>query len=107
MACSALVVRTTGTIPTSVMNARISLAVIALTLTRRAGGKLPTIHGGQFTPRRGTIRGALRHIYSVSLMSINDQLERILNTPPLVSSPSLSRFLRYVVEETIAGRSGA
>jgi hypothetical protein len=40
-------------------------------------------------------------------MSINDQLERILNTPPLVSSPSLSRFLRYVVEETVAGRSGA
>jgi hypothetical protein len=40
-------------------------------------------------------------------MSINEQLERILNTPPLVSSPSLSRFLRYVVEETVAGRSGA
>ncbi|HTS62819.1 MAG TPA: hypothetical protein VMH28_12405 [Candidatus Acidoferrales bacterium] len=37
-------------------------------------------------------------------MSINEQLERILNTPPLVSSPSLSRFLRYVVEETAAGR---
>ena len=42
-----------------------------------------------------------------SHMSINEQLERILNTPPLVSSPSLSRFLRYVVEETVAGRSGA
>jgi hypothetical protein len=40
-------------------------------------------------------------------MSINDQLERILSTPPLVSSPSLSRFLRYVVEETVSGRSGA
>ncbi|HKA02539.1 MAG TPA: hypothetical protein VKE70_38775 [Candidatus Solibacter sp.] len=40
-------------------------------------------------------------------MSINQQLERILNTPPLVSSPSLSRFLRYVVEETVAGRGGA
>lgn len=40
-------------------------------------------------------------------MSINDQLERILNTPPLVSSPSLSRFLRYVVEETAAGRGAA
>src|SRR5690242_6062024 len=40
-------------------------------------------------------------------MSINEQLERILNTPPLVSSPSLSRFLRYVVEETAAGRGGA
>jgi len=40
-------------------------------------------------------------------MSIHDQLERILNTPPLVSSPSLSRFLRYVVEETAAGRGAA
>jgi len=40
-------------------------------------------------------------------MSITEQLERILNTPPLVSSPSLSRFLRYIVEETTAGRSGA
>jgi adenylate cyclase len=40
-------------------------------------------------------------------MSINDQLERILNTPPLVSSPSLSRFLRYIVEETAAGRAAA
>jgi len=40
-------------------------------------------------------------------MSITEQLERILNTPPLVSSPSLSRFLRYIVEETAAGRSGA
>jgi hypothetical protein len=40
-------------------------------------------------------------------MSIHEQLERILNTPPLVSSPSLSRFLRYVVEETAAGRGAA
>src|SRR5438128_8499828 len=37
----------------------------------------------------------------------NDQLERILKSAPLVTSPSLSRFLRYIVEETLAGRSGA
>ena len=37
-------------------------------------------------------------------MSVNEQLERIINNPPLVSSPSLCRFLRYVVEETLAGR---
>jgi tetratricopeptide (TPR) repeat protein len=37
-------------------------------------------------------------------MSVNEQLERILTNPPLVSSPSLCRFLRYVVEETLAGR---
>jgi hypothetical protein len=37
-------------------------------------------------------------------MSVNEQLERILNSAPLVSSPSLCRFLRYVVEETLAGR---
>src|SRR5882672_2969342 len=39
-------------------------------------------------------------------MSEIDQLERILKSAPLVSSPSLSRFLRYIVEETLAGRSG-
>lgn len=37
--------------------------------------------------------------------SVNGQLERILSTPPLASSPSLSRFLRYLVEETLAGRA--
>jgi hypothetical protein len=35
----------------------------------------------------------------------NEQLERILNSAQLVTSPSLSRFLRYIVEETLAGRS--
>jgi hypothetical protein len=38
-------------------------------------------------------------------MSVNDQLARIIKSPPLVSSPSLCRFLRYVVEETLAGRA--
>jgi tetratricopeptide (TPR) repeat protein len=37
-------------------------------------------------------------------MSVTAQLERILKSPPLVSSPSLCRFLRYIVEETLAGR---
>jgi len=36
---------------------------------------------------------------------VYDQLTRITNSPPLVSSPSLCRFLRYVVEETLAGRA--
>ncbi|HEY1341540.1 MAG TPA: tetratricopeptide repeat protein [Bryobacteraceae bacterium] len=36
--------------------------------------------------------------------SIRVQLEKILRTPPLDVSPSLSRFLRYVVEESLAGR---
>jgi serine/threonine-protein kinase len=35
------------------------------------------------------------------------QLDRIVTGPPLASSPSLCRFLRYVVEETLAGRSGS
>ena len=39
--------------------------------------------------------------------SVSAQLERMLNSPPLVSSPSLCRFLRYIVEETLAGRSTA
>jgi len=37
--------------------------------------------------------------------SVNAQLERMLSRPPLASSPSLSRLLRYLVEETLAGRS--
>jgi hypothetical protein len=37
-------------------------------------------------------------------MSVNDQVARITNSTPLVSSPSLCRFLRYIVEETLAGR---
>src|SRR5215475_4181785 len=41
------------------------------------------------------------------IISEIDQLERILNSPPLVTSPSLSRFLRYIVEETLAGRSAS
>ncbi len=35
------------------------------------------------------------------------ELERIVSSPPLASSPSLCRFLRYVVEETLAGRGGS
>jgi hypothetical protein len=37
-------------------------------------------------------------------MSVNEQLIRIVKSPPMVSSPSLCRFLRYIVEETLAGR---
>ena len=37
-------------------------------------------------------------------MSVNDQLARIVKSPPMVTSPSLCRFLRYIVEETLAGR---
>ncbi|MCX6627682.1 MAG: hypothetical protein NTW28_08645, partial [Candidatus Solibacter sp.] len=38
-------------------------------------------------------------------MSVNDQVARITQSPPLVSSPSLCRFLRYIVQETLAGRA--
>jgi hypothetical protein len=38
-------------------------------------------------------------------ISENEQLERILGSAQLVTSPSLSRFLRFIVEETLAGRS--
>ena len=37
--------------------------------------------------------------------SVVSQLERMLSRPPLVSSPSLSRLLRFLVEETLAGRA--
>jgi len=33
------------------------------------------------------------------------QLERILKKPPLATSPSLSRLLRFIVEETLDGRA--
>lgn len=36
--------------------------------------------------------------------SVSVQLERMLSRPPLASSASLSRLLRYLVEETLAGR---
>src|SRR6478752_2041945 len=38
--------------------------------------------------------------------AIRAALERIVASPQLESSPSLCRFLRYVVEETLAGRGG-
>jgi tetratricopeptide (TPR) repeat protein len=38
---------------------------------------------------------------------VTAQLNRIVTGPPLSSSPSLCRFLRYVVEETLAGRNGS
>lgn len=38
---------------------------------------------------------------------VTTQLDRIIGGPPLSSSPSLCRFLRYVVEETLGGRSGS
>src|SRR5438067_12900461 len=37
---------------------------------------------------------------------IRAALERIVSSPQLESSPSLCRFLRYVVEEALAGRGG-
>jgi len=37
-------------------------------------------------------------------MRVNVQLENILASAELRSAPSLQRFLRYVVEETLAGR---
>src|SRR5262245_16637989 len=40
-------------------------------------------------------------------MSEIEQLDRILRSTALVTSPSLSRFLRYIVEETLAGRGSA
>src|SRR3954465_9135874 len=38
--------------------------------------------------------------------AIRAALERLVTSPQLESSPSLCRFLRYVVEETLAGRGG-
>lgn len=40
-------------------------------------------------------------------MRVKVQLENILASAELGSAPSLQRFLRHVVEETLAGRSGS
>ena len=37
-------------------------------------------------------------------VSVKIQLEKVLARSPLATSPSLSRFLRFIVEETLAGR---
>src|SRR5689334_928661 len=37
---------------------------------------------------------------------IRATVERLVTSPQLAASPSLCRFLRYVVEETLAGREG-
>lgn len=37
--------------------------------------------------------------------SVSAQLERMLSRPPFATSPTLSRLLRFLVEETLAGRS--
>ena len=37
--------------------------------------------------------------------SVTGQLERILSKPPLATSPSLSRLLRFIVAETLAGHA--
>lgn len=43
----------------------------------------------------------------LELHSVRAQLDRILKSPQLEASPSLCRFLRFVVEETLAGRGGS
>ena len=35
---------------------------------------------------------------------VNEELDRILSTKTISSSPILSKFLRFVVTETLAGR---
>src|SRR5437899_12128311 len=99
IACSALAVRTTGTIPTSVMNARISLAVMNLTVTRYRKARNLLF--------RAALNSRANVLVTRPRMSEIDQLDRILKSAPLVTSPSLSRFLRYIVEETLAGRTRA
>jgi tetratricopeptide (TPR) repeat protein len=38
--------------------------------------------------------------------AVREQLQRLLASPVFVTSPSLSRFIAYIVEETLAGRAG-
>src|SRR3954453_8641680 len=57
--------------------------------------------------RRCNVQGLIENVMSSDIPApeaIRAALERIVSSPQLESSPSLCRFLRYVVEETLAGR---
>jgi serine/threonine-protein kinase len=62
-----------------------------------------SIPKGSYTPifERSEARAAGS---AISADDVHDHLERILPTPGFRSSDSLRRFLRYTVEETLAGR---
>src|SRR3954453_9822962 len=59
--------------------------------------------------RRCNVQGLIENVMSSDIPApeaIRAALQRIVTSPQLESSPSLCRFLRYVVEETLAGRGG-
>src|SRR5262245_34751099 len=57
---------------------------------------------------RLTLTQRVNHVpHVLEPASIRAQLDRILKSPQLEASPSLCRFLRVVVEETLEGRSGS
>src|SRR3982750_4865539 len=58
---------------------------------------------------RSNVEGLIENAMSLDTPepdAIRAALQRIVTSPQLESSPSLCRFLRYVVEETLAGRGG-
>jgi len=76
-------------------------------------GMLPSYRGKNGTNRRlgrliyfeDSRRREITVVDTVVQDSVSAQLERMLSRPPLVSSPTLCRLLRFLVEETLAGRS--
>jgi hypothetical protein len=86
------------------MKARISFEVINFTLARR-----PEVNSGHFSVTEAHFsRLIFNEVYKVpealALETIRSAVDRAVESPQLDSCPSLCRFLRYVVEETLAGR---
>ena len=125
MAPSSLEQRTIGTIPTAGSRPESLRDLISFYANTRRGGSrtckptgkvMEDLHFRHVTKRalhfRSHVRPCRWRVTSRAgqcnpRVSSNAQLERILGSPPLQSSPSLCRLLRYVVEETLAGRAGA
>jgi hypothetical protein len=88
------------------MKARTSLDVINFTLARLQ--KVNWLHFS--VTDRAPQRLIFNEVYKVpdplAPESIRAAVERAVESPQLDSCPSLCRFLRYVVEETLAGRGG-
>jgi hypothetical protein len=86
------------------MNARISFDVIVFTLSRHEKVNLPHFYVTESRPQRLIPNEVYKVPDPLAPESIRSAVDRAVESPQLDSCPSLCRFLRYVVEETLAGR---
>ena len=61
---------------------------------------------GQSMPSERDRQGGGGVVHAPSAQAVREQLERILASAEFVASDRLREFLRFVVEETLAGRAG-